>query len=256
MAVQNSLQKKETANEQAVEYMAGGTKVKLTPSIVRDYLVSGDKDHVSFQEIAMFMNLCKFSGLNPWLKEAYCIKYGNEPATMVVGKEAFEKRAEENPNYDGDESGIIVVNEEGVISYRKGTLKLPGEEIVGGYAEVWRKDRRYSTRIEVSFDEYAGRKKDGSLNSNWSKKPATMIRKVALVQALREAFPKSFDGMYIAEEQGIDEPNFSVSDVIEMQKMQVIAENSNEPLNIAKKQAEPIQQPEAPQDVQMALFGK
>lgn len=244
MAVGNSLAKKEATNEQAVEYMAGGMKVKLTPSIVKNYLVSGDKDRVSIQEVAMFMNLCKFSGLNPWLKEAYCIKYGNEPATMVVGKEAFEKRAEENPAYDGDESGIVVLDKNGVITYRKGTLKLPDEEIIGGYAEVWRKDRSYSTRIEVSFDEYAGRKKDGTLNSQWAKKPATMIRKVALVQALREAFPTSFGGMYIAEEQGIDEPNFSVSDVIEMQETQVIAE----------QQEEPVQ--EAPQDAQAALFGR
>lgn len=250
MALQNNLAARNAAaktNEQVVEYMAGGMKVKLTPSIVRNYLVSGDKDRVSIQEVAMFMNLCKFSGLNPWLKEAYCIKYGNEPATMVVGKEAFEKRAEENPAYDGDESGIVVIDENGVISYRKGTLKLPGEEIIGGYAEVWRTDRKHSTRIEVSFEEYAGRKKDGTLNSQWAKKPATMIRKVALVQALREAFPTAFGGMYIAEEQGIDEPNFSVSDVIEMQETQAIAE----------KQApeEPTQEPEAPQDAQMALFG-
>ena len=64
-----------------------------------------------------------------------------------------------------------------------------------------------AVRIEVSFDEYAGRKKDGSLNGQWSKKPATMIRKVALVQALREAFPKTFGGLYSAEEQGmIEEP--------------------------------------------------
>lgn len=251
MAVQNSLAARNAAktNEQVVEYMAGGMKVRLTPSIVKNYLVSGDKDRVSIQEVAMFMNLCKFSGLNPWLKEAYCIKYGNEPATMVVGKEAFEKRAEENPAYDGDESGIVVIDKNGVISYRKGTLKLPDEEIIGGYAEVWRKDRTYSTRIEVSFDEYAGRKKDGTLNSQWAKKPATMIRKVALVQALREAFPKSFGGMYIAEEQGIDEPMFSVSDVIEMQETQAIAE----------QQPEPTKEPEMPsgetQDAQAALFG-
>ena len=58
----------------------------------------------------------------------------------------------------------------------------------------------------MSFDEYVGRKKDGSLNSQWSKKPATMIRKVALVQALRETFPSAFGGMYAAEEQGTEEP--------------------------------------------------
>ncbi len=33
-----------------------------------------------------------------------------------------------------------------------------------------------------------------------------MIRKVALVQALREAFPGTLGGMYVAEERGIDEP--------------------------------------------------
>lgn len=52
----------------------------------------------------------------------------------------------------------------------------------------------------VSFDEYVGRKKDGTINSQWSKKPATMIRKVAVVQALREAFPDKFQGLYAQEE--------------------------------------------------------
>ena len=33
-----------------------------------------------------------------------------------------------------------------------------------------------------------------------------MIRKVALVQALRETFPSAFCGMYAAEEQGVEEP--------------------------------------------------
>lgn len=189
--------------ENSVTYEANGMEVKLTPNLVRDYMVSGDKSKVTYQEVAMFMNLCKFSGLNPWLKEAYCIKYGTEPATLVVGKEAFQKRAESHPAYDGFEAGIIVQDDEtGEIIYRNGTLKLLGEEIVGGYAEVWRKDKSHSTRVEVSFEEYAGRKKDGTLNSQWSKKPATMIRKVALVQALREAFPTSFGGMYTAEEQG------------------------------------------------------
>ena len=69
------------------------------------------------------------------------------------------------------EAGIIVQQEETEeIIYRQGTLKLDGEKLVGGYAEVFRKDRGHSFRIEVAFDEYAGRKKDGSLNSQWSRK--------------------------------------------------------------------------------------
>lgn len=208
----NSLAKKPEAKKMEVLFEANGKEVRLTPAIVKNYMVSGNKDLVTEQEVAMFMNLCKFSGLNPWLKEAYCIKYStNEPATLVVGKEAFMKRAETNPSYDGAEAGIIVVDDmTGELSYRKGTLKLPAEVIIGGYAEVWRKDRTHSTRVEVSFDEYAGRKKDGQLNSQWSKKPATMIRKVALVQALREAFPVSFGGMYTAEEQGEIEADMTI----------------------------------------------
>lgn len=199
----NAVAKK--TNNQIAKFMANGMEVQLTPNVVRDYLVSGNKENVTTQEIAMFINLCKFQGLNPWLREAYCIKYGSEPATLVVGKEAFLKRSETDPNFDGIESGIIVMNDGG-LEYRSGALYAQGESIVGGWAEVYRKDRSHSTRVEVSFEEYAGRKKDGSLNGQWSKKPATMIRKVAQVQALREAFPTNLGGMYAAEEQGTEEP--------------------------------------------------
>ena len=239
MAVTNRLPQNQIAKkEQSTSFSVNGMDVTLTPSVVRNYLVSGDKERVTMQEVAMFINLCKFSGLNPWLKEAYCIKYGNEPATMVVGKEAFLKRGESNPSYDGMASGIIVfIDETGEIEHRTGTFKLEGETLVGGWAEVFRKDRAHSTRVEVSFDEYAGRKKDGSLNSQWSKKPATMIRKVAQVQALREAFPSNLAGLYTAEEQGKEEPAAFID---------VPAEPTQEP--------EAAQEPATP-DVQAALFG-
>lgn len=214
MAVKNQLVKQGSEGKKTmVEYEAGGSKVMLTPAIVRNYLVSGDKDKVSEQEIVVFMNLCRFSGLNPWLKEAYCIKYGSEPATLVVGKEAFQKRAELNPSFDGAKAGIVVADKSGGVIYRDGTMKMPGEEVIGGWAEVWRKDRGHSTRVEVSFDEYVGRKKDGSVNAQWSRRPATMIRKVALVQALREAFPNALGGMYAAEEQGQSEEDFNIVQV-------------------------------------------
>lgn len=245
--VQNRLnqnQQMQKKQEQSTTYEVNGLQVTLTPQIVKNYLVSGDKDRVTIQEVAMFINLCKFSGLNPWLKEAYCIKYGNEPATMVVGKEAFQKRSENHPAFDGCESGIMVMHPEvGEIEYRKGCFRMTEEMIIGGWAEVWRKDRTHSTRIEVSFDEYAGRKKDGSLNGQWSKKPGTMIRKVALVQALREAFPNSFGGMYSAEEQGAVEPEFTVvPDAIE-QPTEATAD---------MPQAEPVHEAT---NAQAALFG-
>ncbi len=221
MAINNKLSKPGSRSMQTTSYEANGKQVTLSPEIVKSYLVSGDKDRVSMTEIVMFINLCKFSGLNPWLKEAYCIKYGTEPATMVVGKEAFLKRAEQHPEYDGQKSGIIILKESGDIEYRNGAFFLPGEEIVGGWAEVFRKDWSNSIRVEVSFDEYAGKKKDGTLNSQWSKKPATMIRKVAQVQALKEAFTTNLGAMYTAEEQGVEEPNYMLISEPEAQQEQV-----------------------------------
>ena len=78
MAVGNSLAaKQQKPAEQKAEFVVAGEKVVLTPQTVKNYLISGDKDRVSMQEVVMFINLCKYAGLNPWLKEAYCIKYGN-----------------------------------------------------------------------------------------------------------------------------------------------------------------------------------
>lgn len=240
MAVSNSLKKADSKkSDQMVRFDANGMTVELSPQIVRDYLVSGNKDRVTTQEIVMFINLCKFNGLNPWLKEAYCVKYGNEPATIVTGKEAFEKRAENHPQHDGHKAGVIVLDpESGNIEYRTGAFYLPDEQVVGGWAEVWRKDQKESTRVEVSFEEYAGRKGDGSLNRQWASKPGTMIRKVALVQALREAFPKTFGGMYSSEEVGIDE---SIIDITP-EAVQLDPETNKTGTDDPKPTVDPIQE--------------
>ena len=58
-------------------------EVKLSPAIVKKYLVSGQADRVTEQEVVMFMQMCEYQGLNPFLREAYLIKFGNAPATMV-----------------------------------------------------------------------------------------------------------------------------------------------------------------------------
>lgn len=204
----NALNRKpvKVSDDRDCTYMANGEKVHLTPAMVKSYLVSGNADRVTDQEIVMFINLCRFNGLNPWLREAYCIKYGNSPATMVVGKETFQKRADAGPNYNGEQAGVIVLTGDGQLERREGCLVLDGETLVGGWAKVYRKDRAYPSTAEVSLNEYLGRKSDGSVNGQWSGKPATMIRKVALVQALREAFPARLGGLYVAEERGVEEP--------------------------------------------------
>ena len=200
MTVQNSLVRK--SNESVTTFTVGNDTVTLSPSIVRNYLTNGN-GAVTDQEVNYFVHLCRGQRLNPFLKEIYLIKFGTQPATFVVSKEAFLKRAEANPQYDGSESGIIVLNKDGELIERKGGFFLKdSEQVVGGWAKVYRKDRKYPSDVQVTFEEYAGRTKDGNLNSNWANRPATMIKKVALVQALREAFPNDLNNLYTEEEQG------------------------------------------------------
>lgn len=196
-----------------VKYEANGQQVELSVATVKQYLVSGG-GNVSNQEVMMFMKLCQGQKLNPFTREAYLVKYGNQSASIVVGKDAFTRRAEVNPNYKGVKSGVIVVNLNKQIENREGTFYLKGrEELVGGWARVSFKDNKDEVFNTVSLDEYMGRKKDGSIQSMWATKPATMIRKVALVQALRDAFPNSLSQMYVAEEVQVDESELPVHEV-------------------------------------------
>lgn len=199
---QPGLAPKQAADPMAITYeSADGQKVRLSPKIVQDYLTAGG-GQITSAEVVMFLNLCKYQRLNPFLREAYIIKYGSsQPATIVVGKETFTKRAKRNADYRGFQAGIITYDKDsGEIDRRTGTFYLPGEQVVGGWAKVFVAGWDAPVEAEVSMEEYMGRKKDGEINSQWKNKPATMIRKVALVQALREAFPEDFTGMYDSAE--------------------------------------------------------
>lgn len=183
-----------------VSYKIGDAEVKLTPKIVQEYILNGSGT-ITNQEFKMFSELCKIRKLNPFLKEAYLIKYSDKtPATIVVGKDAILKRAILNPTFDGREQGVIILTENGEVIERSGSFKLPTDILVGGWAKVYRKDWSHPIYITVSFDEVAQRKSDGNLNQNWSSKGATMVEKVALVRALREAFVEDLSGMIDEDE--------------------------------------------------------
>ena len=201
MAVNNRIVPPTAAKKNDVkEYMANGEVVRLSPAIIRKYLVNGG-GNVTDEEIMMFLSLCRFQHLNPFLREAYLIKYGSQPATMVVGKDVFVKRAKKSPEFLGFQAGVIVIDADGHLAEREGTYyDKDGETLVGGWAKVHIKDYDVPVYASVSLDEYIGRKRDGEVNGQWAGKPATMIRKVALMQALREAFPEQNSGLYSPEE--------------------------------------------------------
>ncbi|MDD7358654.1 MAG: phage recombination protein Bet [Eubacterium coprostanoligenes] len=196
---------KEEKKELTVTFEVDGEKVKLSPAIVQNYIVGKDKGKITVPEFKFFTSLCKARKLNPFLREAYLVKYGDtQPAQMVVSKDVIMRRAVLHPDYDGIEDGIIVTNENGEIIERKGCFKLPNETLVGAWAKVYRKSWKYPTYCSVSFDEVAQKKKDGSLNSMWADKGATMANKVAKCRALRESFVEEFSQIYDETEMGVD----------------------------------------------------
>ena len=197
----------ETAGTSALAPAAPGKPVEIETA-------GGDHFSVSFEEVRhficekatdaeckIFLETCRAYRFNPFTREAYLIHYDNKnddtPCTIVLGKNCYLQMAERHPAYDGFEAGVIVLNESGV-EYREGSIVYEGEELLGGWARVYRKDRTRPSYDEVKFSEYNTGK------SLWAAKPVTMIRKVALVHALREAFPSTYGLTYDESEIGVE----------------------------------------------------
>lgn len=204
-----------TNDKELVAYTAdSGSKIVLTPDTIRNMI--SDNPNVTDRECMTFAALCKSHKIDPFIKEAYLVKYGSKPAQMIVSKDYWMKQAGNHDQFDGLEAGVTVITRDGEIVRREGSL-VGGdtERLIGGWARVYRKDRRMPSYAEVAFSEYStGRSmwkpaKEGG-------KPATMIRKVAEVQALREAFPETFSGLYDSSEMGMDnEPGTKPVDVVD-----------------------------------------
>lgn len=183
-------------NALTVSYDVLGTHVELDLQFVKSYLVRGNPDKITDQEIVFFMNTCKMQKLNPLVAgEVYCIKFGNEPAQMVVGKGAYLRRAFEHPDYLCKEDGIVVVRGNDILQ-KEGCCLYPGETLLGGWCRVHfiRNGKERTAFKEVQLAEY------DKGQANWKSKPATMINKVAISQCVREAFPKDYEGLYSEEE--------------------------------------------------------
>lgn len=250
------------SHEKAITFQANGEEVKLSLSTVRNYLVSGN-GKVTDQEVVMFINLCRYQHLNPFLNEAYIVKFGDRPAQLITSKEAFMKRAEANPHFKGSKAGVIVVRDNQVI-YSQGAFALPTDQIVGGWAEVKRDDREEPIHVEISFKEFS------KGQATWKDMPANMIRKTALVNALREAFPDTLGSLYTEDDKS--ETN-TVNASQEPKKVtakqngasalinRVVGNKQEEPVHIVAEEAvkvseqqEPKRDPRDPEEEQIDIF--
>lgn len=207
-----------------INYEVNNEEVKLSPAMVRKYLVNGN-GKVTDQEVVMFMQLCRYQKLNPFLKEAYLVKFGNQAASIITSKEAFMKRAENNKHYKGFKAGIVVARGE-EMKHLDGAIKMPKDELIGAWAEVYRDDRDEPSHVEISLEEFS------KGQATWKQMPMNMIRKTALVNALREAFPENLGSLYTEDDK---QP---------IQEVQATEENESKPtvddlLNDEPKEVKP-----------------
>ena len=185
------------ANNQlmSINYETALGNVQLDAETVKQYLVRGN-GRVSDQEVFLFIKMCEAQKLNPFATgEVYLIKFGDQPAQLVVGYDTYKRRAEENPNHLYTESGIVVVRGQEVVQ-KQGACLYPTEKLIGGWCRVHKlkNNKEVTTYKECGLDEYDKKQ------SVWKDKPCMMMEKVAVSQALREAYPKDYEGLYTEAE--------------------------------------------------------
>ena len=148
------------------------------------------------KEKAMFKNMARLYGLNPFKRELHCTVYGEgqyRQCSIVTGYEVYLKRAERIGKLDGWQAQITG-------SLQDGTLAAT--------VTIWRKDWTHPFTHTAFYTECVQTsKKTGEPNAVWRKMPSFMTRKVAIAQAFRLCFPDEFGGMpYTNDEMGVDAP--------------------------------------------------
>jgi len=126
-------------------------------------------------EFLLLMQLARTYQLDPFTRQIWAVKYGQNPAQIFCGRDGYLAIAHRSGVFDGMDAGS----------------RMEGDELVG-WCKVYRRDMSHPFSVEVYASEYStGR-------NLWKDKPRTMIQKVAEAHALRRAF--SISGLYSPEE--------------------------------------------------------
>lgn len=140
------------------------------------------------EQFNLFVATARECCLNPVKREVYAVVYndyksGEKKMNIITGYEVYLKRAERTGKLNGWECHV-----DGQGQQMKAVVTID------------RKDWEHPFKHEVYMSEYNTGK------SLWSSKPITMLKKVAMAQAFRLAFPDELGGMpYTSDELGTEE---------------------------------------------------
>ena len=167
---------------------------KVSEMQLGQYLTAmGLANKLTEKETTQFIQIAKAYNLNPFKREIYGVKYGDN-FSIIVGYESYIKRAERSGQLDGYN---VITQGEG--------------QSLKAICTIYRKDWTKPFIHEVYFVEYA------QSNNFWKTKPITMIKKVCIAQAFRMCFSEEIGGMpYTAEEIIENEvPYIDVTEVLD-----------------------------------------
>jgi phage recombination protein Bet len=152
------------------------------------------------EELALFLEVCKLTRLNPFRKQIYAVKRWDgkakrEITTYQVGIDGFRAIAERTGDYSGQDAPQWC-DENGTWT----DVWLKREPPAAAKATVYRKGfDKPLTRVAL-FREYVQTDKDGKAVMMWSKMPSNQLFKCSEALALRAAFPDDLGGLHVPEE--------------------------------------------------------
>lgn len=154
-----------------------GEKPIIDSKTIDEFLfTSGTK--LDVRQKQLFLKMAQLNGLNPFKREIYAIPFGSG-FNIVTGYQVYIARAEASGKLDGWD--VIANDQEAVITIHRKDMTHP---------IVWRVMRS-------DFDKGVG---------NWVKMPDFMIKKIAIGQGFRLAFPNELAAMPYTSDEIDDNP--------------------------------------------------
>lgn len=151
----------------------------------------------SDDEFKVFLHVAETYGLDPFNKELFFWKDKKDRTTIMTSRDGYLSISNRHEAFDGLVSDVVRTNDE----FKRTTTGIEHKygsdrgDIVGAYALVYRKDRKYPIYVFAPYEEYNG------YNSVWNRYPSAMILKVAESMSLKRAF--SVSGLVSQEEMNI-----------------------------------------------------
>ena len=181
------------------------TEIVKTEDLTSYLDILGLAPKLTQKEKEQFVQIAQIYGLNPFKREIYASKYGDN-FSIITGYEVYIKRAERTGQLDGwtaTTSGSVAT----------GDLKAT--------VTIYRKDRSHPFVWEALYEECVQRTREGKVTKFWEK-AAFMTKKVAISQGFRLCFSDELAGMPYTSDELPDVQTEDISHVEVVESVKVI----------------------------------